>query len=692
MIHSCGSRIVVRTVVAAVAMAGGGCGSPRQYHPAPDGGNVSSSSADGTVAADGVAASTVGGSGGASGAADGATGSQTDGPIDVAAGAGGGGQTGSGASGTSGTSGASGGTGGSQIGGRSGAAGGTAGRGNATGGIGGAAGGGPGQTCVSTQHNCAGICVDNSSIAHCGTLCDACQPPAGATATCNGTTCDFTCGTMRKCATKCTAGCCADTDCTMMAGMAGKCDTSTNVCSYACAVGFKPCGAGNCIPTASCCSPSDCPGTCRTCSATGTCVAVTSADDLDSCAGTCDPTGACKSKRGQTCMTGTGCVSGTACAPDGYCCNTACTNSCESCDIPGVLGTCTPVAAGFPRRGHTACTGTGPCAGTCNGQASTCAFPGATTTCRDGSCTAVTATLPAGCNGAGSCSAVSTAACTPFICGATACLTNCTSNSQCATGAACVNGACTRCETGQTVCANACANLQTDSAHCGSCTAPPCAGTCQAGVCCPAGRTNCGGTCMDLSSDDTHCGACSGQTAVCAPGSAHCREGQCRKLDGSICNSDSECLSARCNIFYADRDRDGYPSQSAANTQRFCTLPTTNDYIPPRSDLKWDCCDISRVINPGVTEFLVSAWEPTLSDPECAAHQGDTNCNGLVQYDSRPAIACSGSGSACTPEFGSYAPADCGHGVGACFCLPPPEDNTGACTVQCQNVGFVGCL
>jgi hypothetical protein len=48
-------------------------------------------------------------------------------------------------------------------------------------------------TCAAGWHDCAGTCMQNTSVAACGASCTACQPPAGATATCNGTTCGFAC-------------------------------------------------------------------------------------------------------------------------------------------------------------------------------------------------------------------------------------------------------------------------------------------------------------------------------------------------------------------------------------------------------------------------------------------------------------------------------------------------------------------
>lgn len=65
------------------------------------------------------------------------------------------------------------------------------------------------------MHRCGDTCVSNSSIASCGpTSCAPCVPPANASATCDGTTCGFTCGAgftpvggacVRTCDTNCAA-------------------------------------------------------------------------------------------------------------------------------------------------------------------------------------------------------------------------------------------------------------------------------------------------------------------------------------------------------------------------------------------------------------------------------------------------------------------------------------------------------
>lgn len=176
-----------------------------------------------------------------------------------------------------------------------------------------------------------------------------------------------------------------------------------------CGTGFKRCGAV-CIPEGTCCGSSDCVNVCETCPGPGqTCAPVKNADDADSCSGTCDGNGACKTKKGQVCQTTSGgCVAGTTCSPEGYCCDRACTGSCEACDVSGSVGTCTAIST-TPRTGHPACAGGGtPCAGSCTSRPDgQCTYPTVTcgqetpmcsgadavgqSTCENGSCKPPTA-------------------------------------------------------------------------------------------------------------------------------------------------------------------------------------------------------------------------------------------------------------------------------------------------------------
>lgn len=267
------------------------------------------------------------------------------------------------------------------------------------------------------------------------------------------------------------------------------------------------CGA-KCIdpPPLGCCAATDCTGACTTCGTNNTCVAVTGRDD-PSCTGTCDATGACKSKKGQPCTAvGGGCAAGTACSLEGICCNTACTGSCEACDVAGSEGTCTTLPANAaPRAGHTACAGTGACAGKCDGTSPACAYSTGTcdtATCISnvfqaaGTCSAGTCTKPAPktCTNACVLEAGGCSDCTPGAkqCSPTApntpqlCQTNGTwlSQTACGNGNTCVDGSCV-CVAPKAVCNGVCVDTQSDGNHCGSCGHSCQGGTCSVGLCQP---------------------------------------------------------------------------------------------------------------------------------------------------------------------------------------------------------------
>ncbi|MDB4980834.1 MAG: uncharacterized protein JWM82_1586 [Myxococcales bacterium] len=95
---------------------------------------------------------------------------------------------------------------------------------------------------------------------------------------------------------------------------------------------------------------------------------------------------------GHACDRNTQCGSGTC--SDGVCCDNDC-NKCGSCNLPGTVGHCVPVAAGTDPNNDcidSASDPSGKCGGMCDGHAR-CLFPAAGTTC--GTCKA--------CNGGGLC-------------------------------------------------------------------------------------------------------------------------------------------------------------------------------------------------------------------------------------------------------------------------------------------------
>ncbi|WP_395845095.1 choice-of-anchor A family protein [Cystobacter fuscus] len=76
---------------------------------------------------------------------------------------------------------------------------------------------------------------------------------------------------------------------------------------------------------------------------------------------------------GSTCSDAQDCLSGFC--VDGVCCNTSCTEQCMACNVPGSVGTCSPVT-GAPVGDRPACAdGDSVCGGTCDGTGASCSHP-----------------------------------------------------------------------------------------------------------------------------------------------------------------------------------------------------------------------------------------------------------------------------------------------------------------------------
>jgi len=174
--------------------------------------------------------------------------------------------------------------------------------------------------CGSGQHECAGLCVDNNSVDHCGpTSCTACEAPEGGSATCDGRTCSAQCPRgQTECAGVCVnlttdnanCGTCGNSCSALSARLqcsngvccvAGRtsCDGETCVntltdanhcgtCGNACAVG-QACSGGTCLEP--------CPSGQTRCN--GTCTDTLS--DVNNCNG-CGIV--CNTAAGETCFRG----------------------------------------------------------------------------------------------------------------------------------------------------------------------------------------------------------------------------------------------------------------------------------------------------------------------------------------------------------------------------------------------------
>jgi hypothetical protein len=202
---------------------------------------------------------------------------------------------------------------------------------------------------------------------------------------------------------------------------------------------------------------------------------------------------------------------------DGVCCNSACTDRCRSCAVPGKVGICEFVAAGSqdPRG---SCTNDGTVCGTdgtCDGSGS-CAKAPTTKQCSSGSCMNGVFTSNAFCDGNGSCGRPMSTICDPYVCKAdgTGCETTCSgAGTECKPPNSCMSGSCGKRANGASC---------SDGTQCQS-------NSCVDGVCCQQSscptcmrcNVNGVGTCASVPQGGTDT-RCNGQ-----PASTCGRDGKC---------------------------------------------------------------------------------------------------------------------------------------------------------------------
>ena len=285
-----------------------------------------------------------------------------------------------------------------------------------------------------------------------------------------------------------TPGICCNTTCTgpckscSLAGMEGRCTnvaagaadprkTCTDMTAAMCATDGRCDGAGACrrYPAGTVCAVETCvtdvytaPSTCN---ASGQCVKPTAAPcfpyhcNASKCFSACSTTAECIAPNicgmngmisscglkpaGAACSTGVECA--TSICAQGVCCNNACNQPCQACNLTSSMGTCTNVASGPDPQGRCAVQAVTTCGTTGQCAAGQCARYAAGTQCASAACpTASTRTPPATCNGTGMCVTPANANCAPGRCDTTSltCVNTCTSNAQCTAPATCVGGSC----------------------------------------------------------------------------------------------------------------------------------------------------------------------------------------------------------------------------------------------------------
>jgi hypothetical protein len=253
----------------------------------------------------------------------------------------------------------------------------------------------------------------------------------------------------------------------------------------------------------------------------------------------CTGGGCAPLSQGASCDDDDECSSGTC--QDGFCCDSACDGNCESCAVPGSLGTCRPVTT--PR---SSCGGIGVCAGYCDGTAQNrdaCVFPGSSTSCGSAaSCSDGEFTSAATCNSAGSCAERTTMSC----------MFGCRSDGEI--------GCASTCPANQDLCDGSCVDTESDPDNCGS-SCQECGGAtaiCASGECVECEVTaDCSGTGVACTNEGAcECGtgyhACGASRSPCYSDTdvAHCGGGctDCRQANANAaCGVGNACANTCTN-------------------------------------------------------------------------------------------------------------------------------------------------
>ena len=218
----------------------------------------------------------------------------------------------------------------------------------------------------------------------------------------------------------------------------------------------------------------------------------------------CDPSaycneGACAARllQSQPCSVADSCAGSGAACVDGVCCESACTGSCQACDVAGSVGLCVPVPSGTPHGTRAACEGAGTaCAGVCNGMAASCTYTNGTTPC--GTTCALGEQINSVCSN-GKCIVATALAseCFPYVCdGEAKCRSTCASASDCVNGYACVDK---NCKPANTLCANDGHTVVDGEGHETDCTPYVCSGGQCASTCMSASDCVTPNVCNDMS-------------------------------------------------------------------------------------------------------------------------------------------------------------------------------------------------
>jgi hypothetical protein len=348
-------------------------------------------------------------------------------------------------------------------------------------------------------------------------------------------------------------------------------------------------------------------------------------------------------KQGETCTPGVDvCESGNC--VDGFCCDTACGDACTACNVAGLEGTCSPVAAGgMPSHGScpmfAADDLNNKCStdGTCDGKGACHIWP-AGTVCNKAHCDPATNVLTRAslCDNMGRCIPQGMYNCEPYLCNAdsSACLDTCTDNNQCCNDM--VNPA--RCEnSGVNNCVNNKCGKLPQGRDCAQTTDCKDGLSCTDGVCCESACTGQCQSCKSNPADPTTVGKClpvtgaprtiANTTRPACTGTGAC-QGSCDGVNTGACAmpSGNVCRTASCALSNA---------VWTGNDQAKCNGTGT---CPPSVYNCQDRAPLGTVAN---------GCNGAACTYTCQAGKADCDANGTCETDITTDAHCGSCGNAC---------------------------------------------
>jgi len=483
-------------------------------------------------------------------------------------------------------------------------------------------------------------------------------------------------------------------------------------------------GAGACIDAGAInCCPYVCVGnTCRTdCSV-----------HADCCSGNFCVGNACVPVKpdGLACVAGAECASGQC--VDGFCCNTACGETCKACNLAGKVGTCSFIGVNQDPSDEcgvcSVCNGSGACAASPAGQDPLNECDAEAPCSQDGACSGVGACRlwPAGtecgakscsggilyavdtCDGSGVCADGGSTSCAPYVCSGNACSLNCATDNDCVVGYYCSASQCVAKKGLGEVCG---ANQQCLSGYCvdGVCCDNACTGTCRS--CNNAGSVGVCTFALTNTDPQTECGwcqACNGAGACKFVASGQDPKNQCSPSAPSTCGDDGNCdgggacrkwaATTECTVqsctgtTLSPTDHcNGTGACTDAAPVSCCPFKCGAGICGTSCNSNADCCAdaycygsacVTKKANGTACASAGECQSGNCVDGYCC----NTACTGTCQ-----ACNVSGSPGTCTPETAGTDPMNeclaCNqcNGAGTCAPVPVGQDPFGDCTQEAQS-------